>query len=392
MTIGANLNGGSLTLGSANATTSIRGTANIPSGTINASYFTMFSSVIDSKPTAWLDTIQSNLNTQLVLGFYNASEVFLGSPNTPNIVIGGDKGTVKIANVGLVAGARVYIATGTNATGSEVYLGSSTLTKCTISAGGEVKLDSNNIIIGSALSGNGNIDIAGYANTTTGYISVGSRNLDASYIKARTIFINHDGGNVTVGNTPISNTYIKGNTVGLGDDGGNVYIGTTNPISGATSTVNIRGPLTIPLTIGYSYNNDLTKIGGYLIQTYSITSSGFATTRVYCCFPQVPVGIYQFTMHIRCYGLSVASPFMYATILLTDTQQTNRTIQVGNSIGGNGGEWYSAVYSPSTGAGYSLQPSGNFTTTSLYKYPCFSYSTDADTQGASFSLSIYRIG
>ena len=154
MTIGANLNGGSLTIGSANSTTingtninigptnttriSIGGpntTVNISSGTFNASYFTMFSSVIDSKPTAWLDTIKSNLNTQLVLGFYNASEVFVGSSKTPNIVIGGEGGTLKIANEGLLSTSKILIASSnTNAVGSEVYVGSTSLTRCFIRA------------------------------------------------------------------------------------------------------------------------------------------------------------------------------------------------------------------------------------------------------------------
>jgi hypothetical protein len=124
-------------------TTNILGTLNVSSGTINASYFTMFSSVIDSKPTTWLDTIQSNLNTQIAVGFYNASEVFIGGPNTKNINVGG------------------------------------------------------------SLSGTASINIGGSANTTTGYCIFGSTGMDASYIRARNIYMNSDG----VGNTNIGNTY-----------------------------------------------------------------------------------------------------------------------------------------------------------------------------------------
>ena len=265
MTIGANLNGGSLTLGAAGATTSINSNVtNIPSGTINASYFIMYSSVIDSKPTTWLDTIQSNLNTQIVLGFYNASEVFVGSSKTKNVAIGGDKGTVKIANDGLVAGARVNIATGVNNVGnSQVTIGSSTLstvllngvnvvmndqTGSKVQIGGKdmgvmylrgatlyindgnntdyinngntiignrwgsgyTTIESNGISIGKQLSGAGYISIGSDANTTTGYMILGGDGLDASYIRARTIYMNTENGNANIGNSG-GTTAIYGN-------------------------------------------------------------------------------------------------------------------------------------------------------------------------------------
>ena len=166
MTIGANLNGGSLTLGAAGAT------VNVPRGTINASYFTMFSSVIGGKPTAWLDSIQSNLNTQLVLGYYNASEVFLGSPTTKNVYIGGKAGTLQIANDGLAAGARINIATGTNNVGnSQVTIGSSTLST--------VLLNGVNVVM----------------NDQTGSkVQIGGKDMGVMYLRGATVYIN-DGNN-----------------------------------------------------------------------------------------------------------------------------------------------------------------------------------------------------
>jgi hypothetical protein len=215
----------------------------------------MFSSVIDSKPTAWLDTIQSNLNTQLVLGFYNASEVFVGSPTTKNVYIGGKAGTLQIANDGLVAGARVSIATGTNNVGnSQVTIGSSTLST--------VLLNGVNVVM----------------NDQTGSkVQIGGKDMGVMYLRAANVNIN-DGNNsdyINNGNTIIGNSYgtgysyIKGSTVGIGDDRGDIYIGSNDPVPGKTSKLYIRTPIRpqylISFTsdqIGYSSN---TPYGGSFV-------------------------------------------------------------------------------------------------------------------------------
>ena len=244
MTIGANLNGGSLTLGGINSVT------NITSGTINASNFKLYSTQLGANQSFWMDTIGGTLNQELVLGYNNASHIYVGGPKTTYLVIGGDKGIVNIANNGLVAGARVNIATGTNATNTEMTLGSTTLSKCFIRGGdvninhttggsiymgsdttgttnilGHVNIGALSTATGSIIIGNqsapgytliaskgitlarylGNneyVDIAAQANTTTGYTILGSGNLQNNYIRGRNVNINSDvTGNTYVGNT-----------------------------------------------------------------------------------------------------------------------------------------------------------------------------------------------
>jgi hypothetical protein len=77
------------------------GTLNVSSGIINASNFMLYSTT-DTSKNAWIDTIASSLNTQLVLGYYNASNVYLGGPKTQGIVIGSGAsgGTTPTISVG----------------------------------------------------------------------------------------------------------------------------------------------------------------------------------------------------------------------------------------------------------------------------------------------------
>ena len=149
MTIGANLNGGSLTLGNINSVT------NITSGTINASNFKLYSTQLGANQSFWIDSIGGTLNQEIVLGYNNASHIYVGGPKTTYLVIGGDKGIVNIANNGLVAGARVNIASGTNAANTEMYLGSNSLTKCYLRASDVNILGAVNI--GSKTSGTSGI-------------------------------------------------------------------------------------------------------------------------------------------------------------------------------------------------------------------------------------------
>ena len=241
MTIGANLNGGSLTIGAVNSVT------NITSGTINASYFKMYSSVIDGKQGAWLDTIQSNLTPNIIIGFNNASQVFVGSKNTPLVAIGGDAGTVKIASDGLSAGARVSIATGTNATNTEMTLGSTTLSYNNIRG---------NIIhiADTGLSATGKVHIASGVNggnATGSEIYMGSTTLSTLYLRGKDVLINYQQGTPQA---PVY-TYIGNDTAGITNIAGAVNIGTSNANTGSTTIGNNSAPgnITInkPLTVGY---------------------------------------------------------------------------------------------------------------------------------------------
>ena len=128
MTIGANLNGGSLTLGGTSINIgNVNSVTNFSSGTINASNLKLYSTNDGTNRSVWMDTVASSLDPQLVLGYSNARLLYLGGPNAKLVEIFGHAGKVSIADGGLVAGARVSIATGTNATNTEMTLGSTTL-------------------------------------------------------------------------------------------------------------------------------------------------------------------------------------------------------------------------------------------------------------------------
>lgn len=215
MTIGANLNGGSLTIvgtsinmGPTNTTIINMGgpntTVNVTSGTINASLFKLYSTYGAGDKACWLDTIRvGNSKMQLVLGYFNASEVYLASPTTPNVVIGGDGGTLKIANDGLVSGARVNIATGTNAANTEMYLGSPTLTNC--------------------------------------------------YIRGNVVNINDNGTTLNLGKDNLGRVELRGSIVVLNGQGGDLNLGGVS-----SGTINLYRPLTVVYTTVPS----MTQIGG----------------------------------------------------------------------------------------------------------------------------------
>ncbi len=198
MTIGANLNGGSLTIGGSSINIGkVNSVTNFSSGTINASNFKLYSTINTHNQSAWLDTIGTTITPQLVLGYFNASQVYLGSPNTPSVIIGGDKGTVKIANDGLVAGARVNIATGPNNVGnSQVTIGSSTLST--------VLLNGVNVVM----------------NDQTGSkVQIGGKDMGVMYLRGASLYIN-DGNNsdyINNGNTIIGNDWGSGTTTIYGN-------------------------------------------------------------------------------------------------------------------------------------------------------------------------------
>ena len=135
MTIGANLNGGSLTIGAAGATT------NINSNITNVGSYGL--------PAAGRINIGSGTNAA-------NTEMTLGSTTLSYNNIRGN--IIHIADTGLSATGKVHIASGVNggnATGSEIYMGSTTLSKCFI-RGGDVNINhltNTNTNIGSEASG-----------------------------------------------------------------------------------------------------------------------------------------------------------------------------------------------------------------------------------------------
>ena len=89
-------------------------------------------------------------------------------------------------NINTTGSATTTIGNGTvniNTTGN----GNTTIGNATTST--YTAIESNGISIGKQLSGTGYIDIGGQANTTTGYIVVGSTSLDSLYLKAKNIYL-----------------------------------------------------------------------------------------------------------------------------------------------------------------------------------------------------------
>ena len=258
MTIGANLNGGSLTLGAAGATTSIRGTANINTTgsattsignintTTNISGSTINISGILNICTSGGNTTFGNSTTgatnilgQVNIandglptsggvniatnGFGTSSYVTIGSATFPQIymrskivnIANNQTGSGNFVIIGTTGISNVYLkgavnladdggdtTIGTGPSSGNITIGNGTSSRYTIIA-------SNAINIGQYLTGGGYIDIGGAANTTTGYIVLGSINLDANYIRSKNIYMNTDGtGNTNIGNfTGTTNLY-----------------------------------------------------------------------------------------------------------------------------------------------------------------------------------------
>jgi hypothetical protein len=159
------------------------------------------------------------------------NQIFIGANNKTTNISGS---IVNIADTGLSATGRVKIASGTNVTGSEVTIGTTTLTNLFL-RGNEVKINeagggtvfignpttgstdinSNGISIGKQLSGAGYISIGSEAVTTTGYCVFGSAGMDASYIRARNIYMNTESGNITMGNAAGTSSFYGNIKMGL---------------------------------------------------------------------------------------------------------------------------------------------------------------------------------
>jgi hypothetical protein len=233
MTIGANLNGGSLTIGGAGATTSIN----------------------------------SNITN--------------------------------VGSYGLPAAGRINIGSGTNAANTEMFLGSTTLSYNNIRG---------NIIhiADTGLSATGKVHIASGVNggnATGSEIKIGD-GASSTNLKGNSVVINSDtNGNTIIGNTTGGYTYIKGSNVGLGDDGGTIALGSTTPLSGTTSILNIR----TPLTVGYAPSaiTSINHIGGGMGSVFNFGTGNTTTVfTAYPCINNVPQGIYIIQALLYFYAVS----------------------------------------------------------------------------------------
>ena len=136
MTIGSNLNGGSVTIG-ATSTTTINGVTAINIGTSETQ----------------TGNIAIGTNNSVLSG---TNQIFIGASNKTTNISGS---AINIGNTGLSATGVVNIASGTNVAGSEMFLGSTTLSKCYI-RGGDVNINHTtgaNIYMGSTTGGGTNI-------------------------------------------------------------------------------------------------------------------------------------------------------------------------------------------------------------------------------------------
>ena len=247
MTIGANLNGGSLTLGSANsngvalltktlvsiATDGLQanGKINIATGNNGTGSYVLIgnnslgSSIIRGNSVAIGDNgLSATGNILIGSGTNNAvgSYIMIGDTSLTNCYMRGkdvninyQQGTPQapvytyIGNntAGLVTIAgNANIATnggdtniGTGATSGNTIIGNSTSSRYTLIA-------SKGITLGRYLSDGGYVDIAAEANTTTGYTILGSGNLQNNYIRGRNVNINSDvNGTTNIGSSSGSN-------------------------------------------------------------------------------------------------------------------------------------------------------------------------------------------
>ena len=224
MTIGANLNGGSLTLGAAGATNLfLRG-------------------------------------SEVKINEAGGGTVFIGNPTSGSTDI--NSKITNIGTTGLPGTGRVNIGTGTNATGSQVNIGSDSLTALYLRSKDIVMNDSNN---GNVFLGNSHV---------TGNIAIGTNNGNVN--GTNKIYIGSTNKSTSIeGNLIIyAGTTIRGD-VTLGADS------LTNPTAASTNitlgTANSVFRLYTPINPLYGYGNSGTGSGqiGYI---GSVTCSGLPAT------------------------------------------------------------------------------------------------------------------
>jgi hypothetical protein len=304
MTIGANLNGGSLTIGANNATTSINSNVtNVATGGLTGSGRVNIGS-------------GTNLDgSQLYLGSSTLYQSYIRAKLLSINDIGNT--TTYIGTGGLSGSDRVFIASGANAVGSEMYLGSASLYQSFIRGtiiniadnGGTVNLANN------GLPASGSINIAGGASGANAIIQMGSNSLSTLYLRSKFVNIaeNQTGSNnfVIIGTTGISNVYLKGASVNLADDGGNVTIGKGD----GTSVITMRSPITPIYPISFTsgqigYSSSSTISGALVSATYNTliapTLSGvYMTTTITAISGGTFTGINNYDLQVGLNGVGV---------------------------------------------------------------------------------------
>jgi hypothetical protein len=327
MSIGANLNGGSISIGSTTGTTNISGGTAINIGT----------------HTTQTGNIAIGTNNAVLSG---TNQIFIGASNKTTII---NSDITNIGTAGLSAAGRVNIATGTNVTGSQVTIGSTTLTNLFL-RGNEVKINEaggGTVFIGNSTTGStdinsnitnigttgltatGRVNIASGTNVTGSELYLGSTTLTRSYIRAGDVNINHlTGGNINMGNSTSGTTNIIGN-VTLGADA------LTNPTAASTNitigTANSAFRLYTPITIGYGSPGGTSQLGSMV--NSNVGSIRFSTTGA-CWVPLsgVSSGRYIYNMVFYSYWLPSYTPCAVVVISSPNTI-TNGQTTFGNFYG-----------------------------------------------------------
>jgi hypothetical protein len=174
MTIGANLNGGSLTIGAAGATTNINSNiTNIAKSGLSATGRVFIASETNTSGS------YVHIGSSTLSGLYlRGKDVLInyqqGTPQAPvDTYIGNDTagstnilGQTNIANTGLSTNDGVNIATGTNAAGAQVTIGSTSLTAVNIK-GGQTNLETTTLNLNTTGAGNTLIGTSGGSNSIT---------------------------------------------------------------------------------------------------------------------------------------------------------------------------------------------------------------------------------
>jgi hypothetical protein len=315
MTIGANLNGGSLTIGAAGATTNVSG---------------RIVNIANSLPANGYIKIADLING-------TGSYIVLGSETLGENYIRGK--CLYINDTGLSATGVVNIGNGTNAVGSQVNIGSSTLSGLYLrgkdvlinyqqgtpqapvytyignDTAGSTNIVGQTNIANTGLSTNDGVNIATNGYGTSSYVTIGSANFPQIYMRSFNTRINDDGGNCYLGKDNSGRVELRGSIVVLNGQGGDLNLGGVS-----SGTINLYRPLTpiYPISftsgqIGYSsssqaggslvnstYNNLLmgTLTGVYMISCRSYVAAGSFTGVTTYDFQMGLNGVGELT---RCY-------------------------------------------------------------------------------------------
>ena len=290
-----------------------------------------------------VDTINaSSITSDMTIGAnLNGGSLTLGTANADTSIAGK---IIRIADTGVLATRPVFIAAGTNATGSEMFIGSETLGTTNI-RGKDVNINyqqgtpqapvytyigndtagSTNIagqtnIANTGLSTNDGVNIATNGFGTSSYVTIGSANFPQIYMRSFNTRINDDGGNCYLGKDNSGRVELRGSIVVLNGQGGDLNLGGVS-----SGTINLYRPLSI-IYPGINYN--LNTIGGtYIYASFYNLTFPSATRVAFGCTPILPIGVYALSGFINFGGVG------QGTIGFINLVTANSTVSNGATTG-----------------------------------------------------------